>query len=148
MCVCGCVCHRATLHHGKVNSEIQQWQLDKQIIESSRNCRCQRFVSMHKGEKAVRSARSFQRCSGRPSGCPGQHDAPVKKLNAPALLSPLPPRPWIFHRFIRSEPPNPPGAHNVNVWPNQFCRHRPNLYQSRAQVEKVLVLWRSQFRLE
>lgn len=43
--------YRATLAHGKGISQIQQWQLDKQIIETSRNCYCQRFVSMHKGEK-------------------------------------------------------------------------------------------------
>lgn len=62
------------------------------------------------------------------------------RSSMPGLLSPLPLQPWIFHRFIWPEPPNPPSTHTqCKTVPNQFCCHKPNLYQSRIQAEK----WRN-----
>lgn len=69
---------------------FQQWWQDKRIIETSRNCYCQRFVSMNERKSSELSIILSKGCS-RPSGCPGQHDAPVQKLNArPALPSSSP----------------------------------------------------------
>lgn len=89
--------------------------------------------------------------SGRPSGCPGQHDAPVQKLNArPALpsSSPTVDFPPLYPTWASQT--RPARCTQCKTVSNQFCCHKPNLYQSRAQVgeiEKLLVLWWSQLRL-
>lgn len=83
--ICSCPCP------WKGKWRIHQWRQDKHIIETSRNCYCQRFVSMHEKEKSIKLSIILSGGCGRPSGCPGQHDAPVQKLNAmPALPSSSP----------------------------------------------------------
>ena len=115
----------------KGKRRIHQRRQDKHIIETSRNCYCQRFVSMHEKEKSIKLSIILSGGCGRPSGCPGQHDAPVQKLNArPALpsSSPTVDFPPLYLTWAR-KPAQQHTHTQCNTVPNQFCCHKPNLHQ-------------------
>lgn len=67
-----------------------------------------------KGEKQWAQHKPFRGLQAVPLTAPVSMMLQCRS-SMPGLVSPLPPQPWIFHRFIQPEPPNPPITHTHKV---------------------------------